>query len=224
MPKTRTKASSKGSTANPLSAIGKKSAGRTKSSTPQITVSDEGMLEAIAAIVDAKKAKADAESALKIAEGAFRDEATEMFEGRCRDDGTLHTSVRFMGTQKLTDGETRPVALQYTQSRRCTKMQEDEASDALHSAFGEDFDGLFEPQRTVEIDTSVLSDKQIASLVEAMQEALGERFGDAVTVEALIVPKEAFFGKRILDAEIGKKAAVAEADGYAKLVTASFKL
>jgi len=222
--KTSTKASSKSAAATLLGSIGNKSAGRTKSTTPQITIRDEDTLESIAAIIDAKQAKAEAESALKIAEGTFRDDATKEFEDRCRADGTLHTSVRFMGNLKSEDGETRPLSLSLTQTRRCKKMQEAEASDPLHSAFGNDFDALFAPQRTVEIDTSVLSDDQVATLVEKLQEALGNSFDDAVTVEALIVPKEAFFGKRILDAKIGQKAANAAADGYAVPFASSFKL
>lgn len=224
MARTRTKPTSTSSAASLLGKIGKKGSGKTKSSTPQINVSDVEQLEAIADIVDAKNAVKQADSALKIAEGAFRDDATDLFEKQCRSDGTLHTSVRFMG-QLSPDGEgARPLSLQYVQTRRCKKMQEDDASDALHSAFGSDFDRLFTPQRTVEIDTSVLTDQQIEDVVGAIQKALGSTFDDAVSVQALIVPREAFFGKRILDAKIRTKADNAASDGFAVPFSPSFKL
>lgn len=221
---TRTKTPSKGGAASILGNIGKKDAKKTKSTTPQINVTEEGQLEALAAIMDAKNAAKRADSALKIAEGAYRDTATVRFEDRCRADGTLHTSVRFMGTLTPEEGDSRPVSVQLTQTRRCKKMQEREATDALHSAFGSDFDRLFAPQRTVEVDTSKLTDEQIEELVEKMQEVLGDTFNDAVSVEALIVPREAFFGKRILDARIRAKAANAAADGFAVPFSSSFKL
>ena len=224
MAKTRTKPTSTRSAASLLGGISKKGSTKAKSTTPQISVSDVAQLEAIAEIIDAKNTTKQAESALKIAEGAFRDEATDMFEGRCRLDGTLHTSVRFMG--RLTpDGEdVRPLSLQFVQTRRCKPMLEDEASDPLHSAFGGDYDALFAAQRTIEIDTNLLTDKQIESVVGAIQTALGNTFDAAVAVQALIVPKEAFFGQRVLDAKIRAKADNAVADGYAVPFSSSFKL
>ncbi len=222
--KTRTKTASKGGAASILGGIGKKGSTKSKSTTPQINVSDEVQLEAIAEIMEAKSAVKRADSALKIAEGAFRDDATELFEGRCREDATLHTSVRLVGTLTPDGEDARPLSLQYVQTRRCKKMQEDEASDPLHSAFGKDFDDLFAPQRTVEIDTSKLTDDQIEAVVGAMQEALGNSFDDAVAVQALILPKEAFFGKRVLDAKVRAKADKAAADGFAVPFSSSFKL
>lgn len=225
MARTRTKTTSKGSAAaSLLGSIGKKTPGKSKSATPQITVSDEASLEVMLEIIDAKNAVKQAESTLKIAEGAFRDDATDLFEKRCRDDGTLHTSVRFMGRFSPDGEDARPLSLQYVQPRRCKKMQEDDASDPLHSAFGADFDALFVPQRTIEIDTSKLTDEQIGAVVEAMQEALGDSFDDAVAVQALIVPKPGFFDRRILDAKIRAKADNAAADGYAIPFISSFKL
>ncbi len=222
--KTRTKPTSTSKAATLLGSIGKKSAGKSTSTTPQISVSDEPTLEAMAAIIDAKNRAKEADSSLKIAEGAFREEATELFETRCRADATLHTSVKFMG-QFVVDGEdARPLALRFEQKRCCKKMSEEEAADPLHSAFGSDFDALFAPQRTIEIDTSKRTDEKIDKLVEAMQEALGDSFDDAVAVQSLILPKEAFFGKRILDAKIRAKADNAAADGYAVPYASSFKL
>lgn len=223
MAKTRTK-TTKGGAASLLGGISKKGSTGSKSTTPQINVSDEALLEAMGEIIDAKNAVKQADSSLKIAEGAFRDDATDLFEERCRSDGTLHTSVRFMGRQSPNGEDTRPLSLQYVRTRRCKKMQEDEASDALHSAFGADYDKLFAPQRTIEIDTSKLTDEQIGAVVEATQEALGDSFDDAVTVQALIIPMEAFFGKRILDAKIRAKAENAAADGFAVPFSSSFKL
>lgn len=220
---TRTKASSKGGTTSLLDSIGKKGTGRTKSTTPQIAVSDEAVLESIAAIVDAKNVKREAESALKIAEGAFRDEATGLFENRCRTDGTLHTSVRFMGTLSPHGEATRPLSLQYVQVRRCLKMDFDEANDPLHSAFGNDFDKLFAPARTIEVDVEKMTETQSNDVVRALMDALGDDFDEIVAVEKLIVPKEAFFGKRILDAKIRAKADNAAADGYAVPFSSSFK-
>lgn len=218
--KTRSGSKSKGSA---LSRVGKKGTTKSKSNTPQITITDQEQLQALKEIVDAKIAVKAAESAKKIAEGAFLDEATDLYESKCRNDGTLHTSVRFLGTLDM-DGQKESLSLQFLQTRRCKKMVEDEASDPLHSAFGNDFDDLFNPQRTIEIDTSKLTDEQVDAVVEKLEEALGDNFDDAVSVEALILPKEAFFGKRILDANIRAKAQNAAADGYAVPFAPAFKL
>lgn len=222
--KTRTKASSKGGAASLLDQVGKKGTGRTKSDTPQVAISDESMLESIAAIIDAKVAKKEAESALKIVEGAFRDEATDLFENRCRSDGTLHTSVRFMGRLMPDGKDPRPLSLQFVQTRRCKKMDFDEATDPLHSAFGEDYDDLFAPSRTIEIDVEKMTDDQQEAVVGALMEALGDDFNDIVSVDKLIVPKEAFFGQRILNAKIRAKADNAAADGFAVPFASSFKV
>ncbi len=207
-----------------LGGIGKKAASKSTSTTPQIPVSDESTLEAMAAIIDAKNCAKEADSALKIAEGAFRSEATDLLDGRCRADGTLHTSVRLMGTLTPDGEDARPLVLRFERKRCCKKMDEADASDPLHSAFGADFDDLFAPKRTIEIDTSKLTDQQIEALVEAMQEAIGDSFDAAVAVQSLILPKEAFFGRRILDAKIRVKAENAEADGFAVPFMPSFKL
>ncbi|KKK85819.1 hypothetical protein LCGC14_2769450, partial [marine sediment metagenome] len=106
MAKRTTKASSRSSAATALGKIGKKGSASSRSATPQLSVTDEGQLEAIADIIDAKNVAKEADSALKIAEAAFRDEATELFEAHCRDHGALQTSVRFMGTLELDEGET----------------------------------------------------------------------------------------------------------------------
>lgn len=224
MAKTRTKASSRGRAASLLDQIGKKSTAQTKSTTPQIVINDEAVLGSMAAIIDAKRVKTEAESALKIVEGAFRDDATELFENRCRADGTLHTSVRFMGTLTPDSETTRPLALRFEQKRCCKKMHSDEASDFLHSAFGEDFDELFAPSRTIEIDVERMTDKECNSVVRALMDIFGDSFNDIVAVDDLIVPKPAFFGKRILDAKIRAKADTAAADGYAVPFASSFKL
>ena len=219
----RTKAANKGA-ASLLGRLSTKPTASAKSTTPQIAVSDEVQLTAIAEIIDAKNAVKQADSALKVAEGAFRTDAIDLFEDRCRKDGTYHTSVRMVG-KLIQDGQdSRPLSLQLVATRKCGKMLETDASDPLHSAFGTDFDALFAPQRTVEIDTSKLTDEQIEKLVETMQDALGDSFEDAVSVNALIVAKEAFYGRRILDSKIRVKADNAAADGYAKTTTPYFKL
>lgn len=224
MAKKSTKAPNKGGSSL-ASRLGTKAPAAAKSSTPQINVTDEAHLAAIAAIIDAKNEAKRADSALKVAEGAFRDEAVEMFETRCRKDGTLHTSVRMLGTLTQEDRqEKRPLSLSFTQSRRCKKMTEADASDPLHSAFGEDYDPLFDEQRVIEVDTGNLSDDQIDALVEKMQEALGDDFEAAVSLQALIVPKEAFYKKRMLDAKIRAKVDNAVADGYAEVTSPFFKL
>ncbi len=223
MAKTRTKTSGK-SKASLLDKVGKKVTGQSKSITPQIAVSDEEILESMAAIIDAKGDRSRAESALKIAEGAFRDEATVLFEERCRDDGTLHTSVRLMGTLHP-DGEAkRPLMLRFEQRRCCKKMDFDEVDDALHSAFGPDFEKLFAPSRKIEIDVEKMTEDQTNDVVEALMEALGDDFSSIVQVDKLMVPKTAFFGQRVLDAKIRVKAAKAAADGFAVPFASSFKL
>ena len=213
------------SAATLLGGLSQKGSTKSKSTTPQVNITDETQLEAVRRIIDAKQAMKQAESLLDMAEGAFREDATILFEDCCRKDGTLHTAVRFMGIDETgIIYETRPLSLQFIQARRCKKMTEGDASDPLHSAFGEDFDDLFAPQRTVEIDTSKLTDDQIGDVIKAMQGVLGDSFDAAVSVEALIMPKEAFFGKRILDARIRAKADNAVADGYAVPFAPSFKL
>ncbi|MHA2279625.1 MAG: hypothetical protein ACXAC5_01860 [Promethearchaeota archaeon] len=221
--RTSTEAKSKGSAASVLGQLGKKPAASSKSKTPVVTVTNQAQLAAMKAIADAKNAQKAAVSALKVAEGGFRDNACEYYETRCREDGTLHTSIKLVGRLEPDKGEPEALSLSYTQTRRCGKMVEAEASDPLHAVFGDEFDNLFAPSRTIEIDTSVLNDDQVVKLVAAMQKALEDSFDDAVTVESLIVPKEAFFGKRILDDNIRKLAARAVADGYAVPFTASFK-
>jgi len=222
--RTSTKTSSKSKSPSLLDQVDKKATGRTKSTTPQIAVSEEAVLGSMAAIIDAKKVKTEAESALKIAEGSFRSEATELFENCCRADGTLHTSVRFMGTVTPDGEKPRPLSLQYTQKRMCKQMDFDEASDPLHSAFGEDFDDLFAPKRTIEIDVEKMTEEQTNDVIEGLMKVLGDEFDSVVGVDKLIVAKEAFFGKRILDAKIRTKADNAVADGYAVPYAASFKV
>lgn len=222
--RTSTKASSKSKSPSLLDQVGKKATGRTKSTTPQISVSNEAVLESMVAIIDAKKVKSEAESALKIAEGSFRNEATDLFENRCRADGTLHTSVRFMGTQNPDGENARPLALRYEQKRCCKKMYLDDASDALHSAFGEDFDDLFTPDQTIEINVEAMTQDQTDDVIIALRNVLGDQFDDIIDVDKLIVPKEAFFGRRILDAKIRAKADNAVADGYAVPFASSFKI
>lgn len=224
MAKTRTKTSSKGNKASLLDRVGKKGSGRTQSTTPQIVVSDEDVLEFMAAIIDAKDVKNTAESALKIAEGAFRDEATDLFETRCRADGTLHTSVRLMGTLQPDSESARPLVLRFEQRRCCKKMDFDEVEDALHSAFGADFDALFGPSRKIEIDVEKMTEDQTNDVVKALMDALGDDFDSIVKVDKLMIAKEAFFGQRILNAKIRTKADNAAADGYAEVFAASFKL
>jgi hypothetical protein len=224
MAKSRTTAANKtGSAANLLGKIGKKSKATSTSKTPVVNITDQAHLSALKAIYDAKIKQKEAESARTVAEGGFRDKARELYEARCREDGTLHTSVKFVGTlDDQAGGE--PVSVSFTQARKCGKMVEDEASDPLHSVFGNEFDNLFAPERTIAIDTGVLSDDQIVAAVEALQEAIGDSFDSAVTVESLIVPKEAFYGRRILDDKIRKLAARAASDGYAKVNTPFFKI
>ena len=221
--RTSTKAKSKGAAANLLGSIGSKPASTSKSKSPVVQVTDQKQLKAMVAIVDAKNAQKAAVSALKVAEGGFRDDARTYYESRCQSDGTLHTSVKLVG-QLDQDGQTQPVSLNFVQTRKCCKMLEADASDPLHAVFAGEFDKLFVPQRTIEVDTSVLSEEQVVAVVEAMQDALGDSFDPAVTVEALIFPKEAFFGKRVLDPKIHKLAARAAADGYAVPFTPSFKV
>jgi hypothetical protein len=222
--RTSTKAKSTGSAASLLGSIGAKPASTSKSKSPVVTVTDQGQLAAMKAIIDAKNAQKAAVSALKVAEGGFRDEACGHYETRCREDGTLHTSVKLAGRLEVDGSGPETLSVSYTQTRRCAKMVEAEASDPLHAVFGDEFDNLFAPSRTIEVDTAVLSDETIVKLVEAMQEALGDSFDSAVTVESLIQPKEAFFGRRILDDNVRKLAARAVADGYAVPFTASFKV
>jgi len=220
--RTSTDAKSKGSAASLLGSIGKKPAASSKSKTPVVQVTDQKQLTLMREIAEAKNAQKAAVSRLKVAEGGFRDDACGMYENRCQSDGTLHTSIKLVG--EIDDGAGgEPVSVSYTQTRRCLKMPEADASDPLHATFGDEFDNLFAPERTIEIDTSVLSDDQIVAAVEALQGALGDSFDSAVTVESLIVPKEAFFGKRILDPKIQKLAQRAAADGYAVPFAASFK-
>jgi len=218
---TKTKPSSSGSAR--LRALGKKTPKAT-SSTPVVNVTDGKQLKAIQAIVDAKNAKKAAETAIMLAEGQFRNVATDKFETRCRQDGTLHTSVRLMGNLVLTDGTSKTPSILFTQPRRCCKMEEDDTSDPLHVIFGKDFDDLFKPQRTIEINTDLLTDEQIDDALTALQDALGDQYDDAIDSECLIVPRDAFYGRRILDDRIRKLARRASDDGYAKPTKASFKL
>lgn len=220
--RTSTEAKSKGSAASLLGRIGTKPAAISKSKTPVVQVTDQKQLTLMRQIVKAKNDQKAAVSALKVAEGGFRNDACDHYEKRCRSDATLHTSVKLVG--EIADeagGET--VSVSYTQTRRCLKMAEADASDPLRSVFGNEFDKLFAPERTIEINTGLLSDEQIVAAVEALQEAIGDSFDSAVTVESLIVPREAFFGKRILDPKIAKLAARSAVDGYAVPFAASFK-
>lgn len=223
MATSRTSTKTKSTAMSLLGNIGVKPATTSKSKTPLVQVLDQKQLKALAAVVKAKNKHAEAASALKVAEGGFRDTARDHYEKRCQSDGTLHTSVKLVG-QIVQGDETKSLSLNYTQTRRCAKMLEDQATDPLRSVFGAEYDNLFGPQRTIGIDTSVLSDDQIVAVVEAMQTALGDNFDAAVTVESLLVPKEAFFGKRVLDPKIHKQARRAAADGYAVPFAASFKL
>ncbi len=223
MAKTRTKPTSKGRTADLLDQVGKKSTARAQSTTPQIVIRDEAVLESMAAILDAKRVKTEAASALNVVEGAFRDDAIELFETRCRADGALHTSVRLMGTLTPDGEKARPLLLRFEQKRCCKKMDFDDASDPLHSAFGEDFDDLFAPSRTIEIDVEKMTGEQSNEVVRALMSALGDNFDAIVTVTKLIVAKPAFFPKRVLDAKIRAKADNAAADGYAVTYAPSFK-
>lgn len=206
------------------SRLGAKPTTKAKSSTPQVTVTDEAHLTLMAAIVDAKGDVKRAESALDVAEGALRDDAIEMFEDKCRKDAELHTSVHMLGILVQEGEDNRPVSLSLTQNRRCGKMTEADASDPLHSAFGVDYESSFDEQRVIEIKTGNLSDDQIDTLVEKMQEALGDDFDAAVALQALIVPKPEFYRKRMLDTDFRVKVDHAAADGYAKVTKAFFKL
>lgn len=203
-----------------LAGIGQKPKGKAKSKTPLITVTNEDHIECMRAIANAKMDAKRAESCLKVAEGEFRGSAVELFEGRCRDDVALHTSVKLVGQPE--DGD--PVSLTFTQPRRCAKMTMEDANDSLHSAFGDEYDDLFTPQQTISIDTSVLTEKQIVKLVEAAQEALGDSFDSAVTVASVIEPREPFFSRRILDPNISLIAKRAADDGLAVPFKPSFKI
>lgn len=216
---TKTASTTKPSAASVLGSIGKKGASKTTSKTPIIAITERDHLAAMAAIIDAKNAVKQAESALNLAEGEFRGTATEMFEDKCRNDRVLHSSIKLVGRE---GSET--LALLYTQSSVCCKMQEEEAAEPLQSVFGDEFDNLFQPRRTIAVDTSVLTEEQTIKVVEAMQTALGDVFNSAVTVERLIEPKDSFFSRRILDNDVRVMAQRAAEDGYAKMKSPFFKI
>jgi hypothetical protein len=221
--KTKTKAKAKPKV-SALDRIGGKATKKATSITPQIVITDDSQLEAIAEILDAKAKLTEATSAFETAELGFKDDATDLYENRCRKDGTRHSSVQFLGTLNQ-DEDSRPVSVKLVAAARMKgKMHEDEASDAMHSAFGSDYDDLFTSQRTIEIDVNKLTDDQIDKLIGGMEDALGDSFDDAVSVNKFIVPQPAFYGRRILDAKIRAKTDNAVADGYAKVSQPYFKI
>jgi hypothetical protein len=203
-----------------LSAIGDNKATATASKTPEIVLTNQDALAQVKAVIDAKNAAKQAKSALDISQGAFRDTANEMFESRCREDGNVHTSVRFLGKHNGT-----PLRLTFTQPRSTTKMDEKEVDDDLHSIFQDDFDRFFEAKTTIEIDTDKLNHDQILKVVAALREVIDpEIFNSVVNAPGRIHAKDVFYTKRILDDRVRKLAHRAETDGCYAMKAASFTL
>lgn len=225
MAKTKTTPKATVSGADLLAQLGVATKKDTKSKTPHISVTDPAQILSILAIVEGKEAVKEADSALKVAEEEFRDTATELYERKCQSDGTLHTSVRMVGTL-----QGQPLTLMYQQARSCLKMQEAEAKVPLQTIFGNRFYELFETKRTLSIKTESMNDNQITAVIQALQTALGlETFGkfvsdQVITSENLINPTEAFFGRRILDVDIRVLADRAQEEGFAQLKSSCFKL
>jgi len=220
--RTSTKATKK-LVADPLDQIGLTPTATSKSDTPIVRVTDQGQLKTMQEIIQAKRAQKTAESALQVAEDGFRDDAEQLYETRCREDEQLYTSIKLVGELE-TDDATETQSVSFTQTRKCRKMTEALASDPLRSVFQDEFDNLFGPERTIAIDTEVISEKQLRILIEKMMEALGDSFNSAVTVKRWLVPKEAFYRRRILDDKIRKDAARAKDDGFAVPNKAFFKV
>jgi hypothetical protein len=207
-----------------LAQLGGSTKKKAKSDTPHISIADPTQVQQILAIIDSKEQFKEAESTLKVAEDAFRESAMGLYEDRCRDDATLHTSVRFVAQTN-----TSPNSLMFQQTRRCTKMPEAEAAPALQAIFGNQYYNLFEAKRTLNIKTESMTNDQITAVIGALQAALGPDFatfannGDIFS-ENIIVAKEAFFGQRILNPTVQSMCKRAMDEGVVKLFSSSFKL
>jgi len=217
--RTKTKITkTKPTTKSLLNNITRKNVTKTKSVIPQIQINDSEMLESMAKIIVAKMENTKIKSILEIEEAQLRDKASQIFEETCRKDSSLHTSVRFTGQH-----ENENVSLQFTQKRQCLKMKED-AVDTLCSIFGEDYNDLFGAKKTIEINVEKLTEEQLEDIIEGMMKSIDlDTFHNAVSVESFVVPKDAFFTKRVLDPKIRIKARNASDEGVAKVFKASFK-
>jgi len=196
--------------------------GKPKSKTVTKRITDPEQIEQLIAIREGKADQKAAKSKVDVAQGEARPWAEEFFETQCRQDGTLHSSIRY------TDGDDNTIT--YTQKAKVnsTSMKEEDAQPVLERVFGDRYDEFFESRQTLSIDTTKLTNDATNGIIEALMAALGDDFyamkeSGAISAELVVAAKAAFFRGRILDVDVRRMAEQASSEGVAVVEMASFK-
>lgn len=215
---TKTKAKTKTtrtSGASLLSGMAGSQPATTKSNTPVVLLTTDDQKAKLQAIIDAKVEEKRAIGLLKMAQDAFRPEATELYEAQCRADNLHHSSVKLTGGGKQAT---------FTQQSRLLPMKEAEVGDDMHRIFGDQFDEFFGLSQTLSLKADLLEDAEIVKIIRFLQKLLPEdRYKSVVGVQSIIKAKPRYYSQRILNPAVKKLAVAAETEGLAKPWGASFK-